>query len=701
MDFDTKTAHRKSKAPWNLPGNNKTFSSTNGTKHEDISDYPSNHENNKRTRRMSIHASASAAAHTKNMINAGNMPPVPQLPEMPTLEVAEKPKSMKELATNGGASEIDDYYNFLLKEKVKLDTNIKSNINKNQKNILELMTDLKETQNELVHLRTSTKSLIEVLDEFKDSASRRLSLEDKNQEQGPYLKQGGRKDRSSILVLEKMWVTELQSLYKHVEGASKFIQTAPGRHLLVESGRWFEVNLGNWKPTKAIHIFVLNDLILIATKKSSNAIAKNPDNKSRLQAIHCWPLHELNLQILDGQNDDTNKTYLIQISSKTLKYIYQTDRYDHFVKITDAFKKGKNELLQKDRLYDVSSINEEFETDDEKRQLRESLRNSGVFEEENNKRRSGSHRHSADILLQDISARVHSRNRSHDFSSNGKFSQFTKADKGQFFNELKRVEDRLDEVDVEIAHDKFHEAVGLINYIEKKMLDIERIINKTNTNDNETLASIEEIKLLIDVIKLKISNRKLEVQHSLTFNLQNNISRLRTEELGAILEFFYSFDALEKGISTYLRATSNNLTNIISKLVVNVQGSTKADVSNYVSNLVIIYVAFMKRTIRNYQQCIFPILERDSEGTVNSSGLVNWCIEEGNKLIKSIKKQLLGTLLIREDPDDDNNSKLLIKDPILFKSFISILVPQLDDLKSVGINIEYLFNDILHATTIN
>lgn len=722
MDFDIKAAHRKSKAPWQLPNGgskvnnpyaNAMLNVPNEQPNNDTlpgpNPYANKSNNNKRTRRLSIHASASAAAHTKNLATASNLPPVPHLPEMSKLNIGDKSihsieknnleSKLKTELANSTAAEIDDYYKILLKNKATVTRDIKENINQNQKNILELMTDLKETQDELLQLRVSTKELYTVLDEFRDSAARRLELEEKHDDRSPYSSKTKRKDRSSVIILEKMWVNELQSLFKHVEGASKFIQSIQGRHVLAESGRWLEVNIGNWKAIKAVHLFILNDLVLIATKKSSATADKN--NKSRLQAIHCWPLHEIQLQILNQKNT-SDKVYFIQLIHQSVSYVFQTDRYDHFVKITEAYNKGKNELLQKDRLYDIrGSLHEDgFETDDEKRQLRESLRNSGILDEETGKlkRRSGNHRHSAEILLQDISARVHSRNRSHDFSGNGKFSRFTKNDKGQFFNELKRVEDRLDEVDVEVAHNKFHEAVGLIKYIENKVINVERIIVKTETNDPETLASLDEIKLLIDVIKIKISQRKSEVQNSLSFNLENGIGKLKTSEIGEILEFFYSFGVLDKGIASFLQATTINLSEIISKLVVTVQGSTKADLSNYVSNLSIVYVSIMKRTIHTYKECIFPILERDNEGAVDSSGLINWCIEEGNKLINSIRKQLIGTLLLEQDEYDENNNKLIIKDLTVFNSFLAVLKDQLDGLKSVGINIDYLFDEILNAS---
>ena len=44
--------------------------------------------------------------------------------------------------------------------------------------------------------------------------------------------------------------------------------------------------------------------------------------------------------------------YFINLKSKSLSYVYLTDRYDHFVKVTEAFNKGRNEMIQSERLLD-------------------------------------------------------------------------------------------------------------------------------------------------------------------------------------------------------------------------------------------------------------------------------------------------------------------------------------------------------------
>ncbi|KAI5956803.1 EXO84 [Candida jiufengensis] len=628
-------------------------------------------------RRMSIHQAAQQqrkSSYAENKFDTSNAPPLPRLDSKPlTIEQ----KIINELG-QGSAAEVDDYYKSLVKQKQLIDRDIKENINQNQKNILELTKDLKETKEELDNMRTTTKDMFELFDEVKDSADRRLKLEydtpqqqQQQQQQQQRQRQNNSKDRSSILVLEKMWAKELQSLFKHVDGASKFIQPIPGRHVLAESGRWHEVNPGTWKPNNAGHLFILNDVILIATKR---IVDSSGGKSNRLQAIQCFPLTHVTLTQIKPPKDDS--LYFINIKTKSLSYVYSTDRYDHLIKVTEAFNKGKNDMVHNQRIINGSRNSEDAnESKDEKRQLRESIRNSGSHEDE--KRVSGGHkRNSSEFLLHDISAKVHSRNRSHDF---GKTTNLTPK-KSQFFNEIKQLEDKLDEVDIDISHNEIPDAVSLLIHIEKKLLKIE---NYVKTLDFDEL-------LLLDVSKIKIFNRKEDIIKNLLFDLQNNISKLKQHEIELIMIVFDKLDQLETGVQSYLESTSLYLSKTVSKLIVGLQGSTKVDVINYLSNLMVINVSIVKRTVLTYNEKIEKILNKSDSNYIDSSGLIDWCIEEFQKLFKQIKKHLYGTLLIF------NGSDYQIKDEILYEEFKRVVNLQLDELKIVGLNVDYIFAPILN-----
>ncbi|KAL6454043.1 EXO84 Exocyst complex component EXO84 [Candida maltosa Xu316] len=492
-----------------------------------------------------------------------------------------------------------------------------------------------------------------------------------------------------------MWDKELQSLFKHVDGASKFIHPIPGRHIVVESGRWFEVNVGNWKPNNPSHLFILNDLILVAVKKTSlQDGGASGNSKARLQAVQCLPLNQVSLQQIKPPRAD-DKLYFINLKSKSLSYVYSTDRYDHFVKINEAFNKGRNEMIQKERLMDSrsSSPNVNGEHSDEKKQLRESLRNSGSFKEgviDEQGNRKGSvtpNRNSTDQVLHDISARVHSRNRSHDF---GNMMKYSNNGKSQFFNEIKTLEDRLDDVDVEVSHNQYNEAVELISIIESKLRMIENALTSQKGKCNIT----DEL-LLLDVSKLKIKNRKENVSNGLLFDLQHKVNKLKLDDIENILTLFDRLDQLDRGVQGYLDSMSASLSITVSRLIVGLQGSTKIDVVNYLSNMMVIYVSIVRKTIQTYETIIAPILK--SHGDVDSSGLINWCIDEFTTLCKQIKKHLYGTLLTCSGIDVETDEPIYkVKDAKLYHSFTEIMQPQLEDLKSVGLNVDYIFESILN-----
>ena len=305
-------------------------------------------------------------------------------------------------------------------------------------------------------------------------------------------------------------------------------------------------------------------------------------------------------------------------------------------------------------------------------------------------------RHSSEFVLQDISARVHSRNRSHDFGKKAIINTNSNDNnkKLQFFQEIKTLEDRLDDVDVEISHNLYALAVGLIAHIENKLHQIESSLLLSTTTT--TTKQLGDEQLLLDVSRLKIKNRKESIQLILKFDLTHNISKLTESDIENILTYFDSFDQLQTGIQTYLDSMSSYLSTTISRLIVGLQGSTKIDVVNYLSNLVVIYVAILKRTIETYNHKIMPLLKKNN-GNVDSSGLINWCIEEVLKLSRQVNKHLYGTMVTSTSNglETDQQPVYVIKDRVLYDDFVKILVPQLGELKRVGINVDYIFEPIM------
>lgn len=139
------------------------------------------------------------------------------------------------------------------------------------------------------------------------------------QDNSPALSDRKRANRSSVANLEALWTSQLQTLWKRVEGSQKYLPALPGRHVLHESGRWLELNAATWKPRRRVHLILLNDHMLFASEKkridqtgmnqspqSKRASTYQPTTQSQthLVAERCWPLQDVQMaDISAGAND--------------------------------------------------------------------------------------------------------------------------------------------------------------------------------------------------------------------------------------------------------------------------------------------------------------------------------------------------------------------------------------------------------------
>ena len=105
-------------------------------------------------------------------------------------------------------------------------------------------------------------------------------------------------NRSSVANLEHMWNIQLQALWKNIEKSQKFLPAAPGRHIVAETGNWIELDSATWKPKRPVHIVLLNDHILIASKKRKRVDPNAPQQgpaPTKLVAEECWQLQDIEI----------------------------------------------------------------------------------------------------------------------------------------------------------------------------------------------------------------------------------------------------------------------------------------------------------------------------------------------------------------------------------------------------------------------
>ena len=118
-----------------------------------------------------------------------------------------------------------------------------------------------------------------------------------------------RANRSSVANLEAMWSNQLQALWKNVEQSQKFLPAIPGRHIVLESGHWVELDSATWKSRRSVHIILLNDHLMVATRKKKrvdhNVSGTNGQGQpvaAKLIAERCWPLQDIDMVDLSSRH---------------------------------------------------------------------------------------------------------------------------------------------------------------------------------------------------------------------------------------------------------------------------------------------------------------------------------------------------------------------------------------------------------------
>lgn len=175
-----------------------------------------------------------------------------------------------------------------------------------------------------------------------------------------------RANRSSVANLEAMWSTHLQTLWKRVEGSQKYLPALPGRHIILESQRWVELNAATWKPRRRVALVLLNDHLLVASeKKRRDLVQGDGGGKGSRQSVvfnaqasqttyvaeRCWALQDVSLADIstgtsqDGgsrKNDALANAINIRAGNESLTYA--TSDNSEKAGLLVAFRKAQEDL---------------------------------------------------------------------------------------------------------------------------------------------------------------------------------------------------------------------------------------------------------------------------------------------------------------------------------------------------------------------
>jgi exocyst complex component 8 len=376
-------------------------------------------------------------------------------------------KYVQSILTDATEDDIHAYQNELQNVKAHTSADLQHSVYQNRTQFVKISKEADKLKTEMRTLRTLMGELTTALGHATsagggpelDGLNGHMSVADRK-----------RANRSSVANLEAMWSTHLQTLWKRVEGSQKYLPALPGRHIIMESQRWVELNAATWKTRRRVALVLLNDHLLVASEKKRNDLipgagpnGPSPNAKGNrmsmyqpsqssqtttLVAERCWPLQDVSLADISSGSSTTvghsqtreHKAIAnaINVRAGNESFTYATNDSADKAGIIVAFRKAQEDLRKK-----MAAEHGERE-----RQLDEialltgrdprSLKKAAVDEAEKEKAGGGLSR--SNSVLVDVEGRQQS---------------------------IRWVEAQIDGLDIDIALQRFEEAVSKIEKLRK------------------------------------------------------------------------------------------------------------------------------------------------------------------------------------------------------------------------------------------
>ena len=336
------------------------------------------------------------------------------------------------MLADASEQDIRDYQSELRKVKNRTSTDLQHNVYQNRTQFIKISKEAEKLKGEMRTLRTLMSELTQTLGQTTSAAG--LAGDTKTARK--------QANRSSVANLEALWNTHLHILWKRVEGSQKFLPAIPGRHIVYESARWVELNAVTWKVRRRVHMILLNDHLLVASEKkrtdmaAQNARDAKQKNQTPMQLVaqRCWALQDVQIADLTsrsapGSQDPEGSSNAINVRVATESYTFATAGDDGGEKDTllSAFRKTVEDLRK--------TLGAETE---ERGKAQDSVNYFATRDLSILKKTD---------LLGSLS----------DNSVNNRASMFVDVDGKQ--QSIRWVESQLDDLDIDIALQRFEEAV--------------------------------------------------------------------------------------------------------------------------------------------------------------------------------------------------------------------------------------------------
>ncbi|MCJ1275756.1 exocyst complex component exo84 [Puttea exsequens] len=456
--------------------------------------------------------------------------------------------------------ELRDYQGSLRKLKNRASTDLQQNVYQNRTQFIKISKEAEKLKGEMRTLRGLMSELTTSLNQASVNIGvpePRAALDD-----GARSRARKQANRSSVANLEAMWNTQLHALWKNVEGSQKFLPAIPGRHVVLEQSAWVELDAATWKARRHAHLFLLNDHLMVATRRKKRVDPNATTNgdagqkaSTRTVAERCWPLQDIDMVDLAslgssgaGGRDRMSNAISIRYGNESFTYRSEKSSNTEKSNLLLAFRRIVDELRKAMRA-DMEGNSSKKETIDYLTTRDPALSNKTEL------LRSLSGAKDRPEILIDVDGKRQN---------------------------LRWVEGQIDELDSEVALQRFEEAVRHVEKLRK------------------LAKGLKGIMIAQDLITTKVDERARKLADLLSLRLRTTHYSLSATQIN--IAHLVRLNYTPIALTTYLSARTTLITTRTRAILF------EGDLRHHIFQLSFVYFSLIRNTVKTFQQCFPPVM---------------------------------------------------------------------------------------------
>ncbi|KAI8384379.1 Cullin repeat-like-containing domain protein [Radiomyces spectabilis] len=233
--------------------------------------------------------------------------------------------------------EIRGFHKSLIEAKHVVGGDLQRNVYRNYTEFVTISKEISNLDSDVLNLKEYLNELRSIWDGFQAMA---ITLEDSTPMDGIPVNttvSSSRKRNDYITTdMQSIYRARMMALWENVEGSQRFIPYIQDRRLIRECVNFWDIHPQTFKPRQAVHIFLLNDCILIAYRKK-----RTMSTQQKLVAEHCWNFREMTIVDVKDTDDLKNAVKFVVYPNV---YLYQSERPDDKTGLLQAYRSIKDEM---------------------------------------------------------------------------------------------------------------------------------------------------------------------------------------------------------------------------------------------------------------------------------------------------------------------------------------------------------------------